>query len=173
MNRPRRQFPLIVACLFALLGCSASFAQPKEPKPVDPFERTRTRIEQLLKARLNPEPLPAALPNPFVLPASLTALEDDLAPAKPNTPAAPVAQPVEPGSDSEILANFAATLRISGSVQVDGNLNFIINRILYKEGDILLMDKRDPKSIVRILRILPTALTLGFGEATQVIRLRN
>lgn len=172
---------LIVLSVTALLGgvpgsarAAEPAAKPAEKKPVDPFERTRNRIDQLLKARINPEPLPATLPNPFTLPVNLAALtEDDLGPAKPNAPAAPVAEVLEPGSHAETLAAFAATLRISGAVTVDGKLNFIINQLLYKEGDTILMDKRDPKSAITISKIVPGALTLTFNEASQVIRLRQ
>jgi hypothetical protein len=178
MNPPLRFSLLLVAAFF---GCAPGPADATEPapkagerKPVDPFDRTRNRIDQLLKARINPELLPSPLPNPFTLPVNLTALtEDDLGPAQPNAPAAPVAELLEPGSHAETLAAFAATPRISGAVTVDGKLNFIINQLLYKEGDTILMNKRDPKSAITISKIVPGALTLTFNEASQVIRLRN
>jgi len=172
---------LLALFVTALLGCASGSAvaaepaaKPTEKKLVDPFDRTRSRIDQLLKARTNPEPLPVTLPNPFTLPVNLAALtEDDLGPAKPNAPAAPVAEILEPGSNAETLAAFAATLRIGGSVSVNGKLNYYINQLLYKEGDTILMDRRDPKSAITITRIVPGSLTLTFNEATQVIRLRN
>ncbi len=176
---PRFRLLLVFAtAVFGGMPASSFAAEPApktgEKKPVDPFERTRNRIDQLLKNRINPEPLPTTLPNPFTLPVNLAALtEDDLGPAQPNAPAAPVAEVLEPGSHAEMLAAFAATLRISGAVTVDGKLNFIINQLLYKEGDTILMDKRDPKSAITISKIVPGALTLTFNEASQVIRLRN
>jgi hypothetical protein len=178
MNPRLRLFLLFVTALLIGAPGSAGAAEPApkpaEKKPVDPFERTRNRIDQLLKARTNPEPLPVTLPNPFTLPVNLAALtEDDLGPATPNAPAPPPAEVLEPGSHAETLAAFAATLRISGAVTVDGKLNFFINQLLYKEGDTILMDRRDPKSAITITRIVPGALTLTFNEATQVIRLRN
>lgn len=176
---PRRLifYPLATALLVLVPGplrAATPAAKPAENTIADPFERTRSRIDQLLRARINPEPLPVTLPNPFTLPVNLAALiEDDLGPGKPNAPAAPVAEIIEPGSHAETLAAFAATLRISGSVEIEGKLNFIINRLRYKEGDTILMDKRDPKSAITISRILPGSVTLTFNDATQVIRLRN
>jgi len=150
-------------------------SKPGGPGLVDPFERTRTRIDQLLKARIDPEPLPAVLPNPFALPVSPAALTagDDLAPGNPQAPAAPAVEPLEPGGDAEILAAYLATLRISGSVRIDGQLNFIINQRRYKEGDEILMDKRDPKSTVKIEAAGPGTITFVHKTAKQVVRLRN
>ncbi|MBC7369096.1 MAG: hypothetical protein H7343_20185 [Undibacterium sp.] len=152
----------------------AGAGRPAEAKVNDPFEPIRLRIDQLLKARVNPEPLPAVLPNPFTLPNATTALaiDDDLAPV---APAAPVAAPEgpEPGSDLETLTRFAATLKIGGMVALNGKTSLYINQLLYKVGDIILMEKRDPKSAVKVVRIAPGVLTLSFNEARHAIRLKN
>ena len=150
-------------------------AKPGDPPAVDPFETVRVKIDQLLKARINPEPLPAVLPNPFTLPNAAVAPtgDDDLAPAEVPVPAAAAAEGPEPGGDKEILAKFAETLKVGGLVQFNGQTSLYINRLLYREGDVLLMDKRDPKSAVKIVRIAPGALTLGFNAATHVIRVKN
>ena len=151
----------------------AGAAKPADAKVVDPFDQVRMRIDQILKARVNPEPLPAVLPNPFTLPNSTTALliEDDLAPAAPQTPSAPAGP--EPGSDLETLANFSATLKLGGTVSLNGQTSQYINQLLYKEGDVILMEKRDPKSAVKVVRIVPGALTLSFNEAQHTVRLKN
>ncbi len=152
----------------------AGAAKPADAKVIDPFDQVRMRIDQILKARVNPESLPAVLPNPFTLPNTTTALliEDDLAPAAPQTPAAAPAGP-EPGSDLETLVNFSATLKLGGTVSLNGQTSQYINQLLYKEGDVILMEKRDPKSAVKVVRIVPGALTLGFNEAQHTVRLKN
>jgi len=180
MNPPFLRLALAFAAALGLAAAPAAAAEQKAaPKPgetklVDPFESLRTRIDLLLKARVDPVPLPAVLPNPFTLPVSLAALtaDDDLAPGDPQT-AAPVVEQLEPGSDAEILAAFIATLRISGTVRLNGQLNFIINQLLYKEGDVILMDKRDPKSAVKIAAAGPGTITFALNAVTQVVRLRN
>lgn len=181
MNPARLRLALAFSAALGLAAIPAAAADEKtvakaaDTKLVDPFERTRTRIDLLLKARVDPEPLPAILPNPFALPVSLAALtaEEDLAPVNPQNPAAPVAEQPEPGSDAEILAAYVATLRISGSVRINGQLNFIINQLRYKEGDVLLMDRLDPKSAVKIAASGPGTITFVLNAATQVVRLRN
>lgn len=152
----------------------AGAAKAADAKVIDPFDQVRMRIDQILKARVNPEPLPAVLPNPFTLPNSTTALliEDDLAPAASPQPAAAPEGP-EPGSDLETLVNFSATLKLGGTVSLNGQTSQYINQLLYKEGDVILMEKRDPKSAVKVVRIVPGALTLSFKEAQHTVRLKN
>ena len=185
MNRLRRTF-LFTAALGLPLGATlvaqpvaspaakSATAKLAEAKVNDPFEPIRMRIDQLLKARVNPEPLPAVLPNPFTLPNAPTALaiDDDLAPASPQTPAA-VPDGPEPGSDLETLVRFAATLKLGGMVALNGQTSLYINQLLYKEGDVILMEKRDPKSAVKVIRIGPGGLMLGFHEAQHTVRLKN
>jgi hypothetical protein len=145
-----------------------------EPKVNDPFEPIRRSIDQLLKARVNPEPLPAVLPNPFTLPnaPTLLALEDDLAPVDAQAAVAAPEGP-EPGSDMETLVRFAATLKLGGLVSLNGQTSLYINQLLYKEGDVILMEKRDPKSAIKVIRIAPSGLTLGFNAVQHSMRLKN
>lgn len=149
-------------------------AKPGDAKVTDPFEPTRLKIDQLMKARITPEPMPATLPNPFTLPnVAPTALNDDGEVTVSVGQAAPVAAGLEPGSDADILAQFAASLKISGMVERNGQRNFIINQLYYKEGDVILMDKKDPKSAVKIVRVAPGELVLGYNDVVQTVRLKN
>jgi hypothetical protein len=152
----------------------AGAAKPADAKVADPFDQVRMRIDQILRARVNPEPLPAVLPDPFTLPNTTTALliEDDLAPAASPTPLAAPAGP-EPGSDLETLVKFSATLKLGGTVLLNGQTSQFINKLPYKEGDVMLMDRRDPKSAVKVVRIVPGVLTLSFNEAQHTVRLKN
>ena len=169
----------IVMAATATFALAADAAKPaakpgEAPKVTDPFEPTRLKIDQLLKSRLNPEPLPATLPNPFTLPnVAPTALSDDGEVTVSAGQPAPVAAGLEPGSDADLLAQFAATLKISGMVERNGQRNFIINQLYYKEGDVILMNKKDPKSAVKIVHVAPGELILGYNDVTQTIRLKN
>jgi len=179
-SAPPRRLRLIVALMtaFAVNAFAADAAKPAakpgETKITDPFEPTRVKIDQLIKSRISPEPLPATLPNPFNLPnVAPTALNDDgevtVAAGQP----ASVTPGLEPGSDADILAQFAASLKISGMVERNGQRNFIINQLYYKEGDIILMDKKDPKSAVKIVHVAPGELILGYNDIVQTVRLKN
>ena len=90
-------------------------AKPGDPPAVDPFETVRVKIDQLLKARINPEPLPAVLPNPFTLPNAAVAPtgDDDLAPAEVPVPAAAAAEGPEPGGDKAWFSSTARRVFIS------------------------------------------------------------
>lgn len=163
-----------VAGAGAVVPAKPGAPRAAEPKVSDPFDPIRHSIDQLLKARVNPEPLPAVLPNPFTLPNAPTLLapEDDLAPAES---AATVAAPEgpEPGSDMETLMRFSVTLKVGGMVSLNGQTSLYINQLLYKEGDVILMEKRDPKSAIKVIRIAPGALTLGFKAVQHTVRLKN
>jgi hypothetical protein len=176
--RPLCRLGAVLAATVTLAGAADAAkpgAKPGEtPKITDPFEPTRLKIDQLLKARINPEPLPATLPNPFTLPnvAPTTLADDGEVTVAAGQPTA-VAAGHEPGSDADLLAQFAATLKISGMVERNGQRNFIINQLYYKEGDVILMDKKDPKSAVKIVHVAPGELILGYNDIVQTIRLKN
>jgi hypothetical protein len=171
MSHPAHRF---LSVAVALAAATASSALAADTKVTDPFEPTRLKIEQLVKSRIAPEPLPAALPNPFTLPniAPTTLADDGEVVVAAGQPAA-VAPGIEPGSDADILAQFAASLKISGMVERNGQRNFIINQLYYKEGDIILMDRKDPKSAVKIVRVAPGELILGYNDVVQTVRLKN
>jgi hypothetical protein len=64
-------------------------------------------------------------------------------------------------------------LKIGGTVQFNGQLRIIIDQSPRKEGDLIFMDKKDSVIYLRVIRITPFELTLGFNEAVQIIRLKN
>ena len=145
------------------------------PKPLDHLAQTKQRIDTLLKRRLNPEPLPAVLPNPFQLPGTVTGtdLRDGLPldPTKPDHPVVPVE--ITPPTDSEALARYAAGLKISGTVRLNGQLHLIINQSPYKEGDLLLLNNTEPPVYLQIIRLSPGELTLGLNDASLTLKVKN
>jgi len=147
-------------------------------RPADRSARTKERIDTLLKSRLAPDPLPASLANPFQLPgAAVTETREnpppDLPanhrpdPAGPTIPTLPAA-----GSDSELLAQYAAGLKITGNVRLNGQAHLIINQSPYKEGDLILLGSSDAPVYLQVIRITPAELTLGLNQAVQTIRLK-
>jgi hypothetical protein len=87
----------------------------------------------------------------------------------------PVKNGEEPviNSDADILAHHILSLKIGGIIQLNGELKIIINQSPRKEGDLVFMDKKDSAIYLRVVRITPVELTLGFNDAVQTVRLRN
>ena len=79
MNRPRSFFLCLL--LTALVGLPVIFAATAKPgrrnatKSPDHYGQTKQRIDNLLKRRLTPDPLPATLPNPFQVPGAVAGTE--------------------------------------------------------------------------------------------------
>ena len=146
-------------------------------KATEHFDRTKERIDELLKRRINPDPLPAALPNPFQVTEEAVATSAVHAPPGPEQTAAPAkvdppADYLQPGSDEEILARFIPTLRISGTGQLNGRSYLIINQTPYKEGDHITVSKT-PLIVFQIVHIASGELTLGYNETVQILKFKN
>ena len=170
---------LVVAGLLLAAGLApaapAARGKARNVPKVDHLTQTKERIDALLKRRLNPEPLPALLPNPFQLPGTTagTGLREGLPPdpTKPDHPVVPVE--ITPPTDSEALARYAAGLKISGAVRLNGQLHLIINQSPYKEGDLLLLNNTEPPVYLQITRLSPGELTLGLNDATLTLKVKN
>lgn len=145
--------------LFCLLA-TAALAQPGG----DRFDRLPTRINTMLGRRLNPQPFPAVLPDPFQLPGAM--------PATPAAADGKVDRPSEPASDLAALHRYAATLKVSGTVDIGGKPHLIINASAYGEGDLIKVRDTNPVDFVRVLEITPRTLTLGYGSARLEVPLR-
>ena len=152
------------------------------PKVVDHFERTKQHIDALLKRRLNPDPLPALLPNPFQLSDETPSVNSTRTPPGPpsdqtvTTVVAKVDPPADylpPGSDEELLARYLPTLRVSGTGQQNGRAYVIINSSPYREGDVITITNKSQKLYFQILRIATSEITIGYNEATQILKFKN
>ena len=145
------------------------------PKVVDRFERTKEHIDALLKLRLKPVPLPAVLPNPFQSSGTVPATPVTGGPG-PGTDQPPTTPP-EPEKpltdDDEILAHYAATLKISGQMMVNGLPHLIINSSPYKEGGLILVKGKDDTTFyLKVIRIAPNELTLGYNAVQLTLPLK-
>jgi hypothetical protein len=152
-------------------------ARPPAMRPADRFLQTKEHIDTLLKFRLNPDPLPPNPPNPFQLPAGTAATEspdDPQASRKGDPPNPPTsAAPLEAGSDGAALAAYAAGLKITGMVRLNGQVHLIINQSPYKEGDLILLNNQTTTVYLQVVRITPSELTLGLNQAVLIIPLKN
>lgn len=135
----------------------------------DRYALTKARIATLLEPRMNPAPLPPALPNPFFRPSDLPPAED--------TPVSGVDSTLLPAgpdeSDAGTLAKFVATLKISGLTVLNGISHLTLNQTLCKIGDIIPLEIKGRTVYIQVLAITPTELTLGLNEEKQSIRLRR
>lgn len=129
------------------------------------YARTDARIAELVGRRLNPQPLPASLPNPFyrgVEPSELAAPEPapELAPAAPDI------------SDADTLARLAPTLRISGLVTRDHKPHLIINSVVCKVGDVFPISGQGAPVFIQVRKIAHDSFTLGLNDAELTIPLK-
>lgn len=163
--------------LFAVLLAVAGAAPAPAPAPAAPSktvsqsERLRQRIDNLLKHRLKPEPLPVALANPFNssgLGANGRHGDDDEA----DVPVVAGAKPVEEHklTNAEALASCIPKLRISGMVKIKDQLHIVVNDVPRKEGDTIVLDRNNPMTYLLVVKIAPGALTLRLNDATQTVK---
>lgn len=154
--------------IFAMTLTIATVLAAAANKPVKSpakgnFQRTKSRIDALVGPRLKAEPLPEVLPNPF----QLTEV------AKPaNSEQKPI-EKLPVSSDEEMLLYYGASLKISGVVRIDEVTHLVINQAPYKEGDTLSLKTKDGTVKLRVVQIAPGELTLGFNDATEVIKFKK
>jgi hypothetical protein len=138
-------------------------------KIADRYTLTKSRIAVLLDARMHPPPLPTSLPNPFYHAAAVPVTETE--------PAVPVETAVVPAaadsSDADTLARFAASIKVSGVVIMNGQPRLTLNQTLCKVGDVIPMGGKDHAVYIQVLRITADELTLGLNQAEQTIRLKK
>ena len=126
----------------------------------------KTKIETLLRPRLDPAPLPDKPANPFQF--IVTGLPVDI----PDTIAT---QPMPTTlSDEQILAYAVARLRISGLVQRGGVTHLLINSASYKEADLVpLRASGDTVYYIRLVRIADGEVTFGYNDHALTVKLPN
>jgi hypothetical protein len=175
MKSPSLPVVVLAAVLLLTTGAVAPPAAKPESataialkKISDRYALTKTRISTLLDQRLHPTPLPASLPNPFYRPSLLppTDTTPDVAENVP-VPAAPDI------TDADTLAKFAATLKVSGLVTLNGQAHLTINQTLCKAGDVIPAGSKDHPVYIQVVRITPDELVLGLNDAQQTVRLRR
>lgn len=137
-------------------------------KIVARFPRTEEQVKFLVGRRLDPQPLPAELSNPFyrgVEPSELQQLAFD-APPEEEVPAAPDI------TDADTLARIAPTLRITGVVAVGGVPHVVINGSACKVGDVIPVSGRDTPVFLQVRGIGVHDLTLGLHDAEITLQVK-
>jgi len=167
---------LALAVLLGLAVSARAAAAPVVPLPsgeakklADRYALTKARIQELLGARLHPEPLPATvLPNPFYK----QSFTGDRAPPDGATELAP--QPDAPDlSDIDTLAKYAATLKLSGYLILAGQPHVAINQTICKVGDVVAVGPKDHPIFLHIEALTPQEVTLRLNTTTFSLSLRK
>lgn len=131
-----------------------------------PSEKTRQRIDSLLRHRLKPDPLPVDLPNPFLVIRGSVGFARADAPEKEDGERKKTA-----GENAEVLARHAAELKIGGVVWLkDQVLQIFINDLLLKVGDFITLDRNDATIRIQVVGIQPGLLILRLDEAVHTVR---
>lgn len=132
-------------------------------RKADPFEKTRRQIEALFAHRLAPAKLEAAQYNPFLLGA-----------VGGDPDAGPAAGPVEAyrpvSSDDMVLQQLAAQVKVTGVFQRDDKIQLVIGGQPRGEGAVLTFPFEGASALVRIIRIRPGWIVLGYRSAELQIR---
>ena len=114
-----------LALILLIVAALPPAARAAELSP-EVLKRAKARIESLLGNRRGGAPTPVDPANPFVLPQTTTPV-----------PEAAVLSPDAPISKSDSLSRLAATLNVSGYIQIQGVPHLIINRQAYRENDLI------------------------------------
>jgi len=153
----KRLFLLVPLILAAALRAAPPAGQPS----AEWIKRTKERIDFLLGSRRNSPPPPADAANPFRLPGK----------AGPDATQTPGEQTVV-YSESDNLARLAASLKISGLINVGGTPQVIINQLAYKEGDLVAVREGEQVTYLRLAHITSGSAMLELGKAQTVVRIK-
>lgn len=130
-----RTFALIILLAATLAPMAGAELSP------DVLKRAKARIDALLGNRRGAAPTPVNPANPFLLPETAPVARD------PGT----IVTVEAPPAKSDILTRLAAMLNVSGYIQIQGVPHLIINRLPYREND--LIPVRDAGGSVTFLHL--------------------
>ena len=128
------------------------------------FEKTRERIDALLRGRDSQPILPGELRNPFSRPSERPPGGGD---------ASAMADPSKQVAltDQELLERLAPAVQVRGIVESGGHPTIIIGRKPFDEGDTLSLLYGVNTIEVKIKRITSDTFTLGYKDAELTLRL--
>ncbi len=145
--------------LILFLGVFTAGATAQSLTPVDlaRVKRVDDRINALYATRSG-SPAPINLRhNPFLIGSAL--------PPETRTPTGSV----EPMSDDELLRRAAATLRVSGFLEVGGRKRLSINTANYAVGDVIPVRLTSGPVVLRVTDITTRSVTLQLNAAEFIL----
>jgi hypothetical protein len=141
---------------------SAAASAPLSPR----FQLIRDRIGALFDHRTEASPEFDAKRNPF-RPAGAA----PVAPvARPNSRPPESLPPAE--ADLALLKQIAATLKIAGTIEIQGRPHLSINQVLYKVGDVInaRASAKGPPVFIRLKQITRYGYTLSYNGAELTVK---
>ncbi|MBI5689945.1 MAG: hypothetical protein HZC55_07570 [Verrucomicrobia bacterium] len=162
-------------------GVSAAATAPdKTPAKVAPpplfaarFKQVEDRVGALFRHRREAPPTPDPRHNPFLAPGSAAATT---APRPAGDPpnklpegAAPAAD-AGPATSLTQLQQAAATLKVSGIFETGGGTQLVINKRLYKEGDVVQAQVGGETVYLRVKEIGKRNVTLSLNDAEMTLK---
>lgn len=151
-----RFFALIFLLLATLLPAVRAELAPEVLK------RAKARVESLLGNRRGASPAPVNPANPFVLPQTISATSEGQGPAPAND---------VPLSKTDTLARLAAALNVSGYVQIQGVPHLVINRLSYRENDLIpVRDATGSVIFLHLKKITESDFTLELDEVELLLK---
>lgn len=165
VTSPLRPVLLLVALTLATRAFAADAASPVIARQID----------ELLKHRLRPEPLPIDLPNPFATQGatiqratrSTTVVEST---PRNGTGEEPADREAARATHSQILADCAARLRIGGTIRLKDQAQIVINDTPRKPGDLLIVPYQNTRIPIEIVRLLPDRVNLRYLEEEIAVK---
>ena len=170
MKFPALCFLLLSVSLGLAIAAPAANVLPSNDakKLADRYALTKTRIHDLLGARLHPAPMPAtALPNPFYRPGSPP---ETLGPQTPDS--LPPAEGTGP-TDDDTLVKYAASLKLGGYLVQEGVPHVTINGAICKAGDTITVGAKDQPVFLHIVSVNPQEVTLRLNEVTYTLQMKK
>lgn len=163
--KPARVHSLLV---LSVLLASAGHAAPTPAQS----EVVRQHIDDLLRLRRNPQPLPIDPPNPFVpnVPAGALVANREAAATPGRDPAAETRGRDGGTTSAEVLARFASRVHITGLIRLKDQVHVIVNDSPFKEGDAIVVDHGPPLVQLQVARIQPGQVTLRLDDAELVLK---
>lgn len=128
-------------------------------------KQTRERIDTLFRHR-NDAPAPTGPDqNPF-----RTATDIPVAATTSSSAGQPAdsAQPSFPTSDDVLLKQAVATLKISGTVVIGGQINVSINQETYKEGGSIIARVQGTSVYLHVRRITSNSVTFALNDSEVI-----
>lgn len=142
---------------FALILLLAATLAPMARAEISPevLKRAKARIETLLGNRRGAAPTPVNPANPFVLPESAPVARE----------AGTILTVEAPPAKSDILTRLAAQLNVTGYIQIQGVPHLIINRLPYRENDLIpVRDASGSVTFVHLKKITDGDYTLELDD---------
>jgi hypothetical protein len=165
------RFLLIAAVLGLATQAAAAPTLPSSDakKLAERYALTKTRIQELLGARLHPQAMPAtALPNPFYHGQVVV----DTGPQSDPVKTGPV--PDAPDlTDADTLAKYLAGLKVNGYLIRDGQPHLAVNDTVCKLGDVLTVGSKDHPVFLHLVDLNPQEATFRLNDITQVLSLKK